>query len=68
MPPTAEGAADALDHARLRTQMLLDAVRRQHARLAYVSSFTTLPDLSGASNAHSANGFGGFIHISRSNR
>jgi nucleoside-diphosphate-sugar epimerase len=42
--PPAESGAEAIDHARRRTQMLLDAVRRQHARLAYVSSFTTLPD------------------------
>jgi nucleoside-diphosphate-sugar epimerase len=46
MPATAQGTAEALDHARRRTQMLLEAVRRQHARLGYVSSFTTLPDLS----------------------
>jgi dihydroflavonol-4-reductase len=46
MPPTAQGVAEALDYARRRTQMLIETVRRHHARLAYVSSFTTLPDLS----------------------
>ncbi len=40
----AQTAARALDDARRRTQTLIDALRRQQARLAYVSSFTTLPD------------------------
>ncbi len=44
MPQTAEGVAETLDHARRRTERLLDAVHRQDARLVYVSSFTTLPD------------------------
>jgi dihydroflavonol-4-reductase len=39
-------AAEALEHAKRRTQMLVDAVLRQRARLAYVSSFTTLADVS----------------------
>ena len=44
MGPLAESAAESIDYARRRTQMLIEAVRGQHARLAYVSSFTTLPD------------------------
>jgi dihydroflavonol-4-reductase len=46
LAPTAARAADVLEHARRRTQRLVDAVLRQRARLAYVSSFTTLPDAS----------------------
>lgn len=40
----AGSAADSIDYAGRRTGLLLDAVRRHHARLAYVSSFATLPD------------------------
>lgn len=40
----AEGITEALEHAQRRTEMLVDAVLRERARLAYVSSFTTLPD------------------------
>jgi dihydroflavonol-4-reductase len=39
----AAGAARILDHARRRTRTLLRAVEKHHARLAYVSSFGTLP-------------------------
>lgn len=45
MPP-AESAAASVEYAGRRTQMLIDAVHRQRARLAYVSSFATLPDRS----------------------
>lgn len=40
-------AVDPVDHARRRTQTIIQAVRRHSAQLAYVSSFTTLPDRSG---------------------
>jgi nucleoside-diphosphate-sugar epimerase len=43
---SAEAATATRQDAGLRTRSLLDAVRRQHARLAYVSSFATLPDRS----------------------
>ena len=39
-------AADPVAAARRRTQSIVEAVRRQRARLAYVSSFTTLPERS----------------------
>ncbi len=42
--PSAESAATSVEYAARRTQTLIDAVRRQRARLAYVSSFATLPD------------------------
>jgi dihydroflavonol-4-reductase len=38
--------ATVLEHAKRRTQMLVDAVVRQRARFGYISSFTTLPDSS----------------------
>jgi len=44
LAPLANSAAESIDYASRRTRKLLDAVRRQHACLAYVSSFTTLPD------------------------
>jgi dihydroflavonol-4-reductase len=40
------GAADPVEQARRRTQTIIDAVGRRRARLAYVSSFTTLPERS----------------------
>jgi dihydroflavonol-4-reductase len=44
--PHGESAAAALEQAGRRTRMLIDAVRRQQARLAYVSTFATLGDCS----------------------
>jgi dihydroflavonol-4-reductase len=44
--PSTESAAASLEHATRRTRAIIDSVRRQRARLAYVSSFTTLPDRS----------------------
>ena len=44
--PRGESAAASLEQAGRRTRMLVDAVRQQHARLAYVSTFATLPDRS----------------------
>jgi dihydroflavonol-4-reductase len=46
LPPSSIATAESLDYASRRTQSLLDAIRRQRARLAYVSSFATLPDYS----------------------
>jgi dihydroflavonol-4-reductase len=40
-------AVDPIDYAAQRTATLIAAVRRPGARLAYVSSFTTLPDRRG---------------------
>jgi dihydroflavonol-4-reductase len=44
--PSAQSAAAAVEQAGRRTLALIGAVRRQRARLAYVSSFATLPDRS----------------------
>jgi dihydroflavonol-4-reductase len=44
--PRGESAAASLEQAVRRTRMLVDAVRQQPARLAYVSTFATLPDRS----------------------
>ena len=44
--PRGESAAESLEQAVRRTRMLVDAVRRHPARLAYVSTFATLPDRS----------------------
>jgi dihydroflavonol-4-reductase len=41
--PYVANEGDPLAHARRRTQALLDAVARHGARLAFISSFTTLP-------------------------
>lgn len=40
---TPHGPSNPLVHCQVRTRALLDAVEKHHARLAYVSSFTTLP-------------------------
>jgi len=42
---------DPLAHARRRTQSLLDAVARHEARLAFISSFTTLPRVGNTATA-----------------
>jgi dihydroflavonol-4-reductase len=44
--PSAESIAATVERAGHRTQALIDAVRRQQARLGYVSSFATLPEVS----------------------
>jgi dihydroflavonol-4-reductase len=44
LAPPAEAAGASVEHAGRRTRALIDAVHRQNARLAYVSSFATLPD------------------------
>ncbi len=44
LAPSADSVAAVVEHASRRTQTLIDAVRRQHARCAYISSFATLPD------------------------
>jgi dihydroflavonol-4-reductase len=46
LKPSTESAASSLEHATRRTRAIIDSVRRQRARLAYVSSFATLPDSS----------------------
>ena len=63
--PSTESAAASLEYATRRTRAIIDSVRRQRARLAYVSSFTTLPIVPLASNGYSANGFADSIHILR---
>jgi dihydroflavonol-4-reductase len=44
--PHGGSVAASIEQAGRRTRMLVDAVRRQSARLAYVSTFATLPDRS----------------------
>ncbi len=44
---TGASAADPVEQARRRARTIIEAVGRHHARLAYVSSFTTLPEHSG---------------------
>jgi dihydroflavonol-4-reductase len=46
MIASAESATAVVEHAALRTQAMIDAVRRHGARLAYISSFATLTDRS----------------------
>lgn len=41
-----DNAGALVEQAGRRTRLLIEAVRRQHARLAYVSTFATLPDCS----------------------
>jgi dihydroflavonol-4-reductase len=42
--PQGDTAATLVERAVRRTRTLVDVARRQHARLAYVSTFATLPD------------------------
>jgi dihydroflavonol-4-reductase len=44
--PQGSNAGTLLDRAGRRTRTLIESVRRQSARLAYVSTFATLPDCS----------------------
>jgi len=53
--PYVASSGDPLAHARRRTQALLDAVGRHGARLAFISSFTTLPRAGSASDTFEAN-------------